>query len=66
MSANNYILIKKNRRKGVFEVTHRNFDTEAVLDEIGYSKDLEKAVKKANHFISKEIMILEYGLWIIF
>lgn len=63
MSANNYLLIEKQDKWHV--ITHRDFDTDKIIETAGKAKTLENAVRRAKKYESKvldEGGYIEYGL----
>lgn len=60
MSANNYILIEKKDKK--FKVTHRDFESNKVIDNIGFANNAEQALKFAEGFILNCDFDVEFGI----
>lgn len=65
MSSNNYLLIEKIKPKE-FKVTHRDMDTDYIINRIGFTKGAEQALKMAEKFIDdlilKEFFGVEFGI----
>jgi hypothetical protein len=59
MSANDYIYINR----VTFEVEHRDYDTDVVLELVGKGKNLEEAVDIAKDFIDGQELPVEYGIY---
>lgn len=62
MSANNYILIQKKDKYKKFVVTHRDFESNKVIDDIGVANNALQALKFAEGFILNCDFEVEYGI----
>ncbi len=60
MSANNFILIKKNHKGTAYGVQHCDADTGSEIEFLGTNGDLNECIKIANKFMEENIV--EYGL----
>lgn len=62
MSANNFILIKKNHKGTAYSVQECDADTGSEIEFIGTFVQLDTAIEAANEFMEKQEV--EYGLQI--
>lgn len=61
MSANNYILVKE-KAVDSYEVSERDFEGGAIIEDVGIFKTLRSAVESAEKHISESEDGVEYGI----
>ncbi|MFA6269642.1 MAG: type II toxin-antitoxin system PemK/MazF family toxin [Candidatus Paceibacterota bacterium] len=61
MSANNFILIKE-KTEDIFQVSENNYESNEEIQSIGIFNSLRIAIEKAEEYISKSEIGIEYGI----